>query len=485
MASNDNKLLYTSQVLTDLASVFSPHVGQVEIGKAIFYDEKKRVLVQCGRKFGKTDILLYCLYRWCLLYPNSWSFYFAPFQTQLNDLIWSNGRLPHFLPDKLMQKYKITINNTDKRVIFGCNNSYIKADGCDNYEKARGYSATGLCVIDEFKDVHPEFLPGFEANLAITDAPLLMVGTPPSQNEDSFDRWVSMANETKNSPVGFFINRPSMTNPHVSQEFFIRKKEELTARGEDWIWKREYLAELVNANSTAIFPMLDKEKHIIPYQEALDEIRRNYQDWNFHISFDPGSATCFAVLLSAVHKYSKKVYALDEIYADNFAQNSAGVITEAARLKLMEILPEVELWSGVYDYAASWYWNEYQTNYDFGLYLKPCEKDLKNKENKLSLIKDMLLGSFFQMTDRCIKLYWEMSKYSTNEHGKIKKENDHLIDNLRYTLNDMRYDKLPTDRELTEVQRNPNKRKILIHEDEDLSTDEDVYAGFDSEYFDY
>jgi hypothetical protein len=481
--TSDNKLLYTSQVLTDLGGVFIPHVGQVEIGRAIFYDEKKRIMVQCGRKFGKTDILLYALYRWCLLYPNSWSYYFAPFKDQITDLVWANGRLPNFLPDKLMAKYKITVNNTDKRVTFG-NGSYIKAEGCDNYEKTRGYSATGLCVIDEFKDVHPEFLPGFEPNLALKDAPLLIVGTPPSQNEDSFDRWVAMANETKNSPVGFFINRPSMTNPHISQEFFIRKKAELIAKGEEWLWRKEYLAELVNAGSTAIFPMLDKAKHVRSYDEVIDEIRREYQDWSFHISFDPGSATCFAVLLSAVHKYTKKVYAIDEIYADNFALNSAGVIVERARQKVFEIMPEIERWSGVYDYAATWFWNEYQTNYDFGLFLNKCEKDLKNKENKLSLIKDMLIGNYFQMTDKCIKLYWEMSKYSTNEHGKLKKENDHLIDNLRYTLNDMRYDKIPNEKELTEAQLQPDRRKILIHEDEDLTTG-DAYANFDSEYFDY
>lgn len=480
----DNKLLYTSQVLTDLSSVFVPHAGQIPIGKALFYDDKKRVFVQCGRKFGKTDILLYALYRWCLLYPDSWSYYFAPFKDQITDLIWANGRLPNFLPDKLAKKYGVTVNNTDKRVSFR-NGSFIKAEGCDNYEKTRGYSATGLCVIDEFKDVHPEFLPGFEPNLGITDAPLLMVGTPPSENEDSYERWIAMANEVKESPVGYFINRPSMTNPHVSKEFFIRKREELIAKGEEWLWRKEYLAELVNAGSSAIFPMLDKEKHIRPYKDVMTEILNNHEDYEFFISFDPGTATVFGVLLGAIHRYSKKVHWLDEIYADNFATNSAGIVVAKARKKMFEIMPEGERWHGVYDYAATWFLNEYQTNYEIeGLFLHPCEKDLKNKENKLSLIKDMILGGFWETTDRCVKFWWEMTKYSTDEHGRIPKKNDHLIDNSRYILNAMRYDRIPEERPKTEAEISVDRRKITIEDDLRSLKTGDIYGSIDSDLYD-
>lgn len=484
---SDNKLLYHSQVLKDLHSVWMPHPGQIDIGRALFYDGKKRIFVRCGRKFGKTDFLIYSLYRWCLLYPNSWSYYFAPFQDQIKDLVWENGRMPYFLPDKLMKKYGIEINNTDKRVSFGCNGSFIKCEGADNHQKARGYSATGLCVYDEQKDIHPEFHGGFEPNLAITDAPLMMVGTPPSEDEgDVCERWITMENEVKNSPVGFFINKPSMTNPHISQDFFIRKKKELIDKGEEWLWRKEYLAEIVNAGSSAIFPMLDKEKHVSSYDEMKKEILDNHDDWEFYISFDPGSATVFGVLLAALHKFSKKVYFLDEIYADNFATNSAGIVVAQARAKMFEIMPEVDRWHGVYDYAATWFLNEYQTNYDFGLFLHRCEKDLKNKENKLSLIKDMLLGGFYIMSDRCVKLLWEMKSYKTDEHGRIKKVNDHLIDDSRYILNAMNYDKVPSERPLTEAQSRPDARKVLIHNDEEMFiNNEDVYASFDSELYDY
>ncbi len=482
--SLDNNLFYHSQVLTDLGTVFTPHPGQVPIGKALFYDGKKRIFIESGRKFGKTEMVLYILYRWCMLYPNSWCYYIAPFQNQINDLVWANGRMPGFLPEKLMKKYGIKINNSDFRITFR-NGSFIKCDGADNYEKGRGYSATGVCVYDEFKDHNPNFHDGFEPNLAITDAPLVFVGTPPSEDEDSFERWCSIADEVRDSEVGFHICRPSMSNPHISKEYFERKYNELKAKGELWKWDKEYMAKRVNAGSKAIFPMLDKEKHVRPYKDVMAMILNNHDDYEFFVCFDPGTSTVFGVLLAALHKYSKQVFWLDEVYADNFATNSAGIVVEEVRKKIFEIMPEIDRWYGAYDYAASWFLNEYQTNYDFGLFLNPCEKDLKNKENKLSLIKDMLLGGFWIATDRCVKLFWEMKKYSTDEHGRIKKKNDHLIDDSRYILNAMNYDKVPSEKPKTESELFSHRKKITIEDDLQDLKQGDIYASVDSELYDY
>lgn len=480
----DNKLFYHSQVLEDLGARFSPHAGQVPIGKALFFDGKKRVFIECGRKFGKTDIIIYCLYRWCLLYPNSWCYYIAPERDQVKDLVWENGRMPYFLNDKLMKKYKIKINNTDQRVSFG-NGSFIKCDGADNFEKGRGYSATGLSVYDEYKDHHAKFHDGFEPNLAITDAPLMIVGTPPDESEESFERWVGMADEVIASEVGFYINRPSMTNPHISKAYFERKYKELKAKGELWKWEKEYMAKRVKAGARGIFPMLDKEKHIVKYKDAMTEILNDHSDWDFFAAFDPGSAKCFAVIFGAKHRYSQKVIILDEIYATDFAKNSAKPIIDETKRIILEIMPDVSRWSSVYDHAGTWFWNEYQNNYDFGLFMNKCEKDLKNKENKLSLIKDMLNGGFLYMTDRCIKLFWEMGKYATDENGKIPKENDHAIDTLRYMLNDMNYELVPGERPKTEAESMRERRKITIQEDLDELAGKELYGDIDSSLYDY
>lgn len=485
----DNKLLYTSQVLADLTTVFTPHAGQLPIGKAIFHDEKKRIFVQCGRKFGKTEITLYCLYRWAMLYPNSYCYYFAPFQDQLKDLIWSNNRMPGFLTPKLMEKYGVKVNNQDKRITFR-NGSFIRCDGADNYNKGRGYSATGLVVYDETKDINPLFHEGFEPNLGITDAPLLMIGTPPDASEEGFTRWVQWAEDAKNSPIGFFINRPSMTNPHVSPEYFIRKEKELRDRGELWKWEKEYLALLVRAAGNNIFPMLNKDTHIRRYDDMMTTIGCFPKQWDFYASFDPGSAKCFAVLFVAINRYSKQIFVLDEIYATKLEECRVDNILPTAIKKMKEIMPHQDSWLCVYDYAATWFMNEAQSPaYIDDINLIPCTKDLKNKENKLSLVKDILLKpQSFYMSERCVReekgLFWEMEKYATDDKGKIPKENDHAIDALRYALNAANYHKVEMDEPITEQELYPDRRGFKYGNDYSMKQGDDFYGDLDSYLFD-
>ena len=477
------KILYHTQVLEDLHSVFKPHIGQVPVGKALFYDNKKRLLVQCGRKYGKTEITLYCLYRWALLYPNSYCYYFCPFQDMIKDLIWANNRMPNFLPDSLMKKYKITVNNSDKRIIFG-NGSFIKADGTDNTQKSRGYSATGLTVIDEVKDVSEEFFTAFEPNLAITDAPLMMIGTPPSSDEgEKFDRWLRLKDEVLSSDHGFYINRPSMTNPHINKDYFIRKEAELRAKGELWKWQKEYLAELVRGSGRSIFPMLDRLKHVKPYNDLISSVKVYRKHWDFFVAFDPGSAKCFAVVIGAVNRYSKQVLILDEIYATKQEDTFVSNIIPKTIEKMKEIHPIMEDWFCVYDYAATWFANEVQAQFSEDINVHPCQKDLKNKENKLSLIKDMLVKGFLIMSDRCEKLYWEMEKYSTDENGKIPKEDDHAIDAARYFLNAANYHQVPADAPLPEQELYPNIRAFRKENDPTLTSEEDLYGDINSDLF--
>jgi len=484
----DGKLIYTSQVLSDLHSVFTPHRGQVNAGHALFTDLKKRVFIECGRKWGKTELLIYCLYRTCLLKPNQFCYYIAPYRDQIRDLVWANSRLPFFLPKNLMEKYGITINNSDFRVIFR-NGSFIKCDGADNYEKGRGYSATGLVVYDEFKDHNPNFHDGFEPNLGITDAPLMIIGTPPDASEDSFKRWCTMADETKYSPVGFHIQMPSMTNPHINKDFFIRKENELREKGEYWKWQKEYLAMRVSAAGNNIFPMLSKDKHIKKFKDMMDIIGCFPKQWDFYASFDPGSAKCFAVLFVAINRYSKQVFVLDQIYATKLEECRVDNILPKAIKIMKDIMPHQDSWTCVYDYAATWFMNEAQSpKYIEDINLIPCTKDLKNKETKLSLIKDMLIKPMcFYMSDKCVNndtgLYWEMEKYATDDKGKIPKENDHAIDALRYAFNAANYHKVEMDEPLSESELYPERRGFKLGNDYSLLDEGDLYGNIDNDLF--
>jgi hypothetical protein len=407
--------------------------------------------------------------------PGTFSYYFAPQANQIMDLVWANGRLPYFLPDNLAKKYVESINHTDKRINFK-NGSFIKCDGSDNFEKARGYSATGLTVYDEAKDHNPKFHDAFEPNLAITDSPLLVVGTP----GDGLDPLTRLAETAKVLDSGAYYNYPSHMNPHISHDFLKRKEEEYRARGEYEIFQIEYLAMRVKLGTKFIFPMLSKSI-VRPYDEVKEFLKSNRKDYDFYIGFDPGSSKCFAIGFLAIHRFHKNVIIFDEIYANKFGENSVGKLMPIVIQKLEEMNPNKGDWLSVYDHAAAWFVNEVLNDHKyFDIAIFPCTKDLNNKENKLSLIKDMLIKDLITMTDRCIKTYWEFENYKTNDKGVVVKENDHLLDQFRYVLNLANYYTTEDARPVDFTKKNP---VATPYEDYMNDKEGDIYGDIDANLF--
>lgn len=478
----DNQSLIRSaklaaDILGDLHSVFTPHKAQAEIGRSIFYENKKLVVAECGRKFGKSEIVCYALYRWAMLNPGTFSYYVAPYSNMISDIIWKNNRLPGFLPDHLAKKYIHSINNTEMRIMFK-NGSFIKCLGSDNYNASRGYSATGIAVYDEGKDIHPEFHNSFEPNLAITDAPLLIVGTPAYEENNLFTR---MGEYSKQVESGAYFNFPSHVNPHISTEYLKRKEDELRSKGEYDIFELEYLAKRVKIGSKYIFPML-KKSMIKPHGELLEHLRVNRKDYDFYTGYDPGSVKCFAVGFTAIHRYNRNIIIIDEVYATKLGENSTRQIVPISLQKSKDINANDDDWTDCYDYAAAWFASEIAYEYpDYPHALFPCEKDLKNKESKLSLIKDIILAGLLTISDKCEKTYWELDNYKLDDKGKIVKENDHLIDQFRYVLNLAGYTTIEgaipqtfSERYTTGTPQQDRKRE----------SKEDTYADIDDYIFD-
>lgn len=470
----ERKLRFGSQVIQDL-SFWTPHIGQAPIGKALFYDEKTDVIVECGRKYGKSELAPYCQYRWGITHNDSYNYYFCPQKDQIGDIIWANGRMPDFLPLHLKRKYLDgDPSKSEYRVNFK-NGSFIRCDGSDSHQKARGYTGNGLTVYDETKDFHPMFYDAYDPNRGVNNAPLLALGTP----GDEKALLTKLFDSAKISPYGAAFNFPSYVNPHISKEFLAKKEAEYRARGEYDIFQIEYLAKRVKIGTRYIFPML-RRSMIRDYDELNAFIRANRRDFDFYIGYDPGSAKCFAVLLVAIHRFNKHVIIMDEIYATKLGENTTGKIVPVALFKADEINPIDDDWSDCYDYAAAWFASDIVSSFpDYPHALFPCEKDLKNKETKLSMIKDMLLKGVVTISTRCKSFYKEMDEYKLNDTGVLKKENDHLIDAFRYILNLAGYSNLDEARPLTFEQRyktgTPELDLLRKHKEEDVYGDIDDY----------
>ena len=437
-------------MLNDLHTVFTPHEGQIAVGRSLFYNNKTRVFVRCGRKWGKTTLELYTLYRWVLTKPNASYYYIAPYYNQASELIWKPQFLQNFLyrPDKdidLRNKYIQDIHESDRRIIFK-NGSFIKLMGSDNYESGRGLTPDGA-VYDEFKDFDYRFHEGFKDNLLPRKAPILIVGTPPATHDHFF---VRTEEDFRLDPRGSVFKMSTFTNPHIDKEELLLEKEASIRKGEWAKYMREIEAEIVPGGANAIFPMFTiptlsadgsfkgESVHVKKSEDLDRRINSYHKDYDFYVSFDPGSALVFGVLFIAVNKYSKQVIVLDEIYETDRNKTTAKLIYPRA-VEVMKRYAPPHSWHKLYDYAATWF--QVEVNNEFSVALTPCTKDVNKKEVGLSVIKDFMLDEledgerFFLVADRCVKFIWEVTNYATDEHGKIPKANDHLIDNLRYISN--------------------------------------------------
>jgi hypothetical protein len=378
-----------------------------------------------------------------MMNPGSCIYYVAPYYNQAAELIWHTGRLPNFLK-QFKEKYIKKQYDTDKRLVFH-NESFIKLLGSDNYVVAAGHTPD-LIIYDEFADFDPRFDKAMRPNLAPKKAPIIIVGSP-AHTSDSY--YYKVEDEFKSRGNGEVFIMPTHINPHIDREWLKEEEQSYRERGDYATFQREYLAMKIFGGSDAIFPMLlvpeqglqdtyvGHTRHYVENTSIISEVKKRYKDYDFYVSFDAGTVTCFAVLFAAVHRYSKKVICLDSIYETDQAKTTTKQIFPRALEIMRSIVGEDDRWHMEYDNAAAWFAQEVQHEYGYNLF--PCTKDLNKKEVKLGLIKDLMIYDKFQMTDKCPKLMWEMSNYRKDENGKIPKKNDHLIDNLRYILNAANY----------------------------------------------
>ena len=406
---------------------WTPHSAQIAIGRPLLRGETKDVFAQCGRNFGKTELVSYLLWRFAWTYSGSENYYFAPYMTQAREILWASRRVQTFGPEEWIEGNP---NNTEMRITFK-NGSFIKLAGSDNVDSYRGVKPKGLTVLDEFKDFRPEFLEAYDPNRAAFDSPMMIIGTPP-EFENQF---TSLAAVYESDPSKRFFQMPTSVNPHISREWLAKKKTELYALGEGDKWEREYEAKFVTGGASSIFPMLSR-KSMISHDQMLGRIWKDRKKLEWILWADPAGASCFAVLFCAINPYNKEIYCLDEIYETTQGEMTVSKIWKRIKEIRDDLNDECE-WRQGYDEASTWFANEVFDLFNEGL--EPTQKMRSDKLTGLSMIKDALLQGKLILSDRCQKLYWELERYRKDASGKIPKKDDHLIDCLRYVMDAANY----------------------------------------------
>lgn len=404
-------------------SHFIPHHGQIKVGRALFNDNIRNIFVQCGRKWGKTELGIYFDTRWGMQNPGLGCFYIAPELKQARKLVWEDPRLLQMVPPDWIDD----VHNSDMRIRLK-NGAYIKVEGSDNFEAHRG-TRPGLVIYEEFKDHDPRFRNIMRPNLSVYNAPEIFLGTPPDRECE----YTEVAKEHKMSPASmFFYQAPTWENPHISRQWLLDEKRRLYLRGEGDVWEREYEAKYVKGGAKKIFPMWG-DHLIAPHAQVLKRMERDRKRLEYILWNDPASTSCFGTLFVAINPFTREIFVLDEIYEQRQNEMSVRKIAPVIFRKRDELWRHE--WTQGYDEAAAWFANEMADNYEDEAF-EPTHKSQNNKLNGLSLMKDVMSASPRKLwvSDRCVKFAWEVDNYYQDKNGNIPKENDHLIDDFRYIL---------------------------------------------------
>lgn len=471
----DQNLANYIDTINALHERWTPHEDQVLVGRKLFKEDIRNIFIQCGRKWGKTEIILYFLWRWAQLNANSSCYYISPYFKQSKEIIWANKRIQNFGPKEWLLEGSSGQNSTELRLNFK-NGSFIKLDGSDNWTAYDGVTPH-MVVYEEFRDFRSEFHERMSPNLAVNNAPLIIIGTPPNRE----GQYTELVEEFKNSDDSFWFKAPSWRNPHISKEWLKRQKQKLIDRGEIDVWQREYGAEFVKGGSSSIFPMWS-DSMIKTHNQILQELERDKSKLQYIVCADPGTASVTAVLFMAYNPYNSKVYLLDEIYCTDPKQNTVNNIGAQIISKLRKLNPRIEPedWVSVCDEAASWFIAEMSDRFDFAF--MPTQKHLNKKEQGLSLIKDSMLLNLFIVSDSCKKTVWEIENYVKDDKGKIPKEDDHQIDNIRYGLGISGYSLNSEVIVEPEIDRVARKNQRMIRIEQELTFNDSILKEYDIDY---
>lgn len=461
------------------------HDKQIECLGSIFGEQKSIIFVPCGRKFGKTELAQYALWRWALTNPGSNCYYVAPEKSHGKELIWKTNRLQKFLEGD-SSKYIAKIRDREMTIIFK-NGSQISIIGSENWAAANGMTPD-FVVYDEFKVFHPQFHIEMDPNRAAKGASLLVIGTQPKvgdRNKEQYEQVMKYCKEhQEENRVHVYTTFDNPINHLPKQKKIIAANiAQLRASDQEDVVQREYYSKIVSGGSRAIFPMFKEEHVVVPHHELVRTLEKDVSSLEWILTCDPGNTTCFAVLLMAINPRTKQIYLVDEIYETKQEFTVASNIWPRAEDMIRKIHPTVSIYDDVRkvaDEAGAWFITD--VLYQFRVTIHPTQKHINKKESGLSIIKDAMIHGLLTISDKCENTIKEIAEYAIDRNGRIPKERDHAIDAIRYGLHIAHYNIIEAIR---------TKRKInhpiyngIVEEIEEEQEYFPVNAELDFDFFD-
>lgn len=480
--------------LNSLNSLWTPHEAQFKILTSLFKEGKKRVFVNCGRKFGKTELALYFLKRKALERPGSVLYYVSKTQESAKDIVWKNRRLQSFGPKGYLKEGKEGIKETEGSIHFKNGSSIYLVGSNMDVDSLVGVEPYAV-VYDEYRTHNPAFHETMDPNYAPYDAQLLILSTPPKLEDIESGKtrhYRDMINVCSENDLYEYYNFSSFENPNENvQKYLVRKKEELYSIGLGYVWEREYMARIVPGDKNTVFGEISDDL-LSPHLDVMRTIREDEGKFEFFTITDPSGQKRWGVLFAALDPYDKTLYLLDSIVLDasderQKVQMSALILWDLIEKKMKKILPNSKHsdWNHIYDSSESFFANSVNIHVDSSIELTPVNKNRKGfgVEEGFSAIRDLISSDSIVFSDRVSTLILELQGIQFDPiSGKAKKVFDELTDCLRYLISEIN-DVFESDLEYTPNKIRKVDPKALIFEASRFAREKRARENLDDDFY--
>lgn len=283
----------------------------------------RRSVWAASRRIGKSHTLLVIAIEKCLSKKNAEVKYLADTQKNVKDIIRP-------LMQDLCADAPDDIRPVEKRQegywFFPSTGSRIKIVGCDG---GRANSARGgnsdLCIIDEagFVDDLENIIKNIlNPTMILTKGKMILASTPPMSATHDF---VMFMNQAKID--GSFVRKTIYDNPRLTAEDIERIAEEDCGGKNTNSFRREYLAEVITDDNSAIVPEFTKELQA----EIIREWKRPAFAHNY-VAMDVG-ARDLTVVLFGYHDFRAGKLIIEDEYVVTGKEFNTDVLAKNIRMK--------------------------------------------------------------------------------------------------------------------------------------------------------
>ena len=289
------------------------HVNLLDWQKKVWADEHRYLVINCGRRSGKTFMLAWRLFYMATQKDKQILWYVAPTYRQAKNILWE--MLLEIIPGSAMAKK----NETELRIVF-TNGSRIEVKGADNPDSLRGVRID-FCAFDEcaFMERWEIVWKVIRPTLVDSVAKVWFVSTP-----NGFNHFKALAENYTSEDKHIFDPENHSYHHYTSYEnvHILRSEiDDMKAEMDEDAFAQEILGEFRKLKGL-IYKEFNRDIHMVDVP-ALDT------NWTYTRALDFGFAHKTALVYFAISPDQKSIYAYDGMYVSGFNEAQIADVVKA------------------------------------------------------------------------------------------------------------------------------------------------------------